>query len=251
MRCLSFFILLLVCPSVKSQEAVGLPDSVRQLIVTVAEDWNQHRAKLWLFQRSKAASPWSSQSASPTPVLLGKNGLAWGRGSLPVPHGQINIPSKRERDGRAPAGCFRIGMVFGYAVSPPPGTDNPYYQITERDCWIDDVTHPAYNKHIVIDLAKPPPWYEKQRMRLGDFAYEWLVEIRHNADPPRPGSGSAIFFHIRRGADSPTSGCTTMAKANLIQMIGWLKPEMQPHYILLPRAEYAARQKSWHLPAIP
>ena len=38
-------------------------------------------------------------------------------------------------------------------------------------------------------------------MRSGDFAYHWLIEIRHNSDPPVPGAGSAIFFHIRRGVN--------------------------------------------------
>ena len=56
-------------------------------------------------------------------------------------------------------------------------------------------------------------------MRSGDFAYRWLVEIRHNADPPVPGYGSAIFFHIRRGPSRPSAGCTTMAEKNLVELI--------------------------------
>lgn len=234
-----------------SASSAQVPAACRQLVVTVAEDWNTHRASLWLFQRTKAAAAWSSASSSAIPVLLGENGLAWGRGILPVPHGVGQIPSKQERDGRAPAGCFALGMLFGYAPAAPPEVKFPYYQITSRDCWIDDVTHPSYNQHVVVDPNHPPPWYEKQRMRLGDFAYEWMLEVRHNVAPPVPGAGSAIFFHIRRGPDKPTSGCTTMKKEDLLSLLDWLQPAAQPHYVLLPRAEYQARLQSWKLPILP
>ena len=228
-----------------------VPASSRQLIVAVAENWESHRASMWWFSRARANGPWQITQHEPIPVLLGKNGLAWGRGLLPVPHGERGVPSKQERDGRAPAGCFALGMLFGYADTAPEKVKFPYYHVTARDCWIDDVSHPAYNKHVTVDVNNPPPWYAKQRMRLGDFAYEWLLEIRHNATPPLAGAGSAIFFHIRRGPDKPTSGCTTMQRENLLRLLGWLQPAAQPLYVLLPRAEYQARLKSWGLPALP
>ncbi len=244
-------LLLLACLPASAQNAPRVPDTARQLAVTVADGWNTHRASLYQFSRSSPKGPWQVLNAKPVPVLLGKNGMAWGRGLLPVPHGENGIPSKQERDGRAPAGCFKIGMIFGYAPAAPDGVRMPYYQVTARDCWIDDVNHPAYNRHVTVKLDELPPWYDKQRMRLGDFAYEWLLEIRHNADPPLAGAGSAIFFHIRRGQDVPTSGCTTMAKSNLVNFFSWLEPEAQPVYVLLPRQEYNARIKSWGLPLLP
>ena len=83
-----------------------VPASSRQLIVAVAENWESHRASMWWFSRTRANGPWQITQREPIPVLLGKNGLAWGRGLLPVPHGERGVPSKQERDGRAPAGCF-------------------------------------------------------------------------------------------------------------------------------------------------
>ena len=228
-----------------------IPPTTRQLLVTVAEGWDSHRGSMWWFSRAKANAPWQATRAEPIAVLLGRNGLAWGRGLLPVPHGERGLPSKRERDGRAPAGCFALGMLLGYAKNAPESVKYPYYQVTARDCWIDDVNHPAYNKHVTVDVNNPPPWYAKQRMRLGDFAYEWLLEIRHNAAPTLAGAGSAIFFHVRRGADKPSSGCTTMQRENLLGLLGWLQPAAQPLYVLLPRAEYQTRLKSWGLPALP
>ena len=65
-------------------------------------------------------------------------------------------------------------------------------------------TSPDYNRFVTIDDPEhPPPWFAKEKMRHNDFAYRWLVEIRHNSDPPVPNDGSAIFFHIRRGVDPP------------------------------------------------
>ncbi len=228
-----------------------LPATVRQLIVTTTEGWNTHHGSLLTYSRTKDGGPWKLASPNATPVLLGKDGLAWGRGLLPVPHGENGIPSKTERDGRAPAGCFALGQLFGYAAQPPEQLHFPYYQVTAKDCWIDDPTHPAYNRHVVVDLQRLPDWYAKQHMRLGDFAYEYLLEIRHNAAPPQVGAGSAIFFHIRRGPDRPTAGCTTMARPALLSLIHWLSADAAPHYVLLPRSAYAARLQSWGLPSLP
>jgi hypothetical protein len=86
-------------------------------------------------------------------------------------------------------------------------------------------------------------------MRHNDFAYRWLVEIRHNSDPPVPGAGSAIFFHIRRGIDRPTAGCTTMAEPDLVKLITWLRSERHPCYVLLPASEYEKKWQEWHLPS--
>ena len=73
----------------------------------------------------------------------------------------------------------------------PEGADVafPYHQVTPADTWIEDPTLPDYNRHIIVDPAQPPPWYEKERMKLHDPAFRWRVEVRHNADPPMPSAG--------------------------------------------------------------
>ena len=71
-------------------------------------------------------------------------------------------------------------------------------------------------------------------MRHDDFAYRWLIEVRHNSDPPVAGDGSAIFFHIRRGVTRPTAGCTTMAEDDLVRVMKWLRANRKPCYALLP-----------------
>jgi L,D-peptidoglycan transpeptidase YkuD (ErfK/YbiS/YcfS/YnhG family) len=231
---------VLALPYVAHAEGLA---GVKQLILSIAPAWDSTSGQLQCFERNgsawKPATPvWS--------VLYGKGGLAWGRGVRGENEPGIK---KAERDRRAPAGVFRIGKIYTYDAALPPGANFPFHTVTAADAWIDDPTLPDYNRHVTIDLRNPPPWYDKQKMRLGDFAYRWLVEIRHNADPPVPGAGSAIFFHIRRGVDRPSSGCTTMAEQNLVKLIRFLRPEANPHYALLPRTAYDAKWKAWGLPS--
>jgi L,D-peptidoglycan transpeptidase YkuD (ErfK/YbiS/YcfS/YnhG family) len=224
--------------------ARALDADVRQLIVSVAPDWNSSQGRLWFFQR-EAGGEWRP-SGAPIPVLYGKNGLAWGRGMLGT--GEPGL-QKKERDGRAPTGVFKIGKIYTYDAALPGGAVYPFRQVTLADAWVDDPKLPNYNQHVVIDNPKnPPPWFDKMKMRHGDFAYRWLVEIRHNSDPPAPNAGSAIFFHIRRGETRPTSGCTTMAEGNLVRLIRWLRADANPAYALLPQSEYDKKWREWGLP---
>src|SRR2546423_8285100 len=112
LRGILFGALLIVMAS--SAGADGLPADCSQLIVAIAPDWNSMRGKLQLFERSRGGA-WSPV-ASPIPVLLGKNGLAWGSGLAGQDEPGLH---KKERDGRAPAGIFAIGKVFGYNAKLP------------------------------------------------------------------------------------------------------------------------------------
>ncbi len=216
---------------------------VKQLIVSIAPDWSSNTGRLQCFERT--GDGWKAATAA-WPVLYGKNGLVWGRGVLGTEEAGAH---KRERDGRAPCGVFRIGKIYTYDSSLPRGAQYPFHTVGAGDAWIDDVNHPDYNRHVTVDPKNPPAWFEKQKMRHGDDAYRWLVEIRHNSDPPVPGDGSAIFFHIRRGVTRPSAGCTTMAEGNLVNLIRFLRAEKKPHYALLPRAEYEKKWKTWGLPS--
>jgi L,D-peptidoglycan transpeptidase YkuD (ErfK/YbiS/YcfS/YnhG family) len=225
--------------------ADGVPPDCTQLIVAVAPTWDSMRGQMQLFERTSAGSKWTKVGRS-FPVLFGKQGAAWGSGLA----GQSETGlRKREHDGRAPAGVFRIGKIYTYDAHLPSGADYPFHQVTTADAWVDDPSSPDYNRFVTIDNpAEPPPWFEKQKMRHNDFAYRWLVEIRHNSDPPVTGQGSAIFFHIRRGVSRPTAGCTTMAEGELVNLIRWLRAPRHPCYALLPRKEYENFVKSWNLP---
>ncbi len=223
--------------------AGGLDPSVQQLIVSVAADWDASSGKMQFFERGSGG--WKAV-APPIAVLYGKNGLVWGRGVLGTDEPGTH---KQEHDGRAPAGVFHIGTIYTYDNALPEGAKYPFHTVGDGDAWVDDIHSPDYNKHVTIDPANPPPWFEKEKMRHGDFAYRWLVEIRHNSDPPVPNAGSAIFFHIRRGPARKTAGCTTMAEDDLVKLVRWLRADKHPDYALLPRGEYEAKWKAWGLPS--
>jgi L,D-peptidoglycan transpeptidase YkuD (ErfK/YbiS/YcfS/YnhG family) len=235
--------LALFAMALVTQAWAGELDGVSQLVVSVAPAWNSTTGRLQRFERQGAG--WVAKGPA-WPVLYGRNGLVWGRGVLGAgePGGR-----KVERDGRAPSGVFRIGKIYTYDSALPAGAQYPFRTIGLGDAWVDDVNSPHYNRHIVVDPANPPPWFAKQKMRHGDPAYRWLVEIRHNSDPAVAGAGSAIFFHIRRGPERPSAGCTTMAEGNLVSLMKWLRAEQRPHYALLPQAEYLAKWKAWGLPS--
>ena len=231
-----------------SASSTGLPVDVRQLIVGIAGDWSSTEGTLQRFERD-ASGRWIKVGDA-VPVLFGKRGLAWGRGALEPGAKPANAPKKREADGRTPAGVFALGVIYGNDASLPPGAEYPYHQVTSRDAWPDDPANPFYNRHVEVDAAHPPDWFASQRMRTGDPAYRWRVEIRHNAEPfIEPGAGSATFFHIRRGPTRPTAGCTTMAEPHLRDLFVWLRAADKPHYVLLPRGEYARLWQTWNLPA--
>jgi L,D-peptidoglycan transpeptidase YkuD (ErfK/YbiS/YcfS/YnhG family) len=223
--------------------ATGVDAGTQQLIVGIAPDWNADHGMLRLYERDPGG-PWRAVSDA-WRVNLGKNGLAWGRGVAGQEEPGLH---KHEKDKRAPAGIFKLGDVYGYEATLPPGGDYPYHEVTEADAWVDDPRSPHYNEHVIADPANLPAWFSRERMKSGDFAYHWLIDIQHNEHPAIPGEGSAIFFHIRRGVTRPTSGCTSMAEENLVKMICWLRREKQPEYVLLPADEYAKKWKAWGLP---
>ena len=241
LRSLAVFVAVLHASSV---HAAGVSDDCTQLLVAIAPDWNSIQGQMRMFERSRGGE-WIPRS-EPIAVLFGKAGLAWGTGLAGQNEKGLR---KKERDKRAPAGVFRLGKIYTYDAQLPPGANYPFRQVTKADAWIDDPTLPDYNRFVTIpDPANPPPWFAKQEMRHHDFAYRWVVDIRHNSDPPVPGDGSAIFFHIRRGVTRPTAGCTSMAEGNLVRVIKWLRAARNPCYALLPAGEYAARWQAWNLP---
>jgi len=85
-----------------------------QLLLCVAADWTGTAGRLLRFVRSGSANGWQPVGL-PVAVMLGRSGLAWGRG-LHSRQGIGGGRQKREGDGCAPAGIFAITALFGYAA---------------------------------------------------------------------------------------------------------------------------------------
>jgi L,D-peptidoglycan transpeptidase YkuD (ErfK/YbiS/YcfS/YnhG family) len=189
------------------------------------------------FARERGES-WAA-AAPPHPVVLGRSGMAWGRGLHAQP---AKAPRKREGDGKAPSGIFPFGTAFGYAAEPVPGSRWPYRQATETDFFVDDVDSRDYNQWIRLRMPQRDPgqrWKSFERMRRADLLYRHGLVVQHNTTPAIPGSGSAIFLHIWRGPGQPTAGCTAMAEADLIRLLKWLRPLHHPLLVQIPQSAAA------------
>jgi hypothetical protein len=224
--------------------AGGLGLAARQMIVCLAQKDSSFEGTLQLYDRD-ASGQWQP-TGSPWPVLYAPRGLAWGRGLNPPQDG----PQKVSDDHRNPAGLFKIGDVLGYAPHLPDGARGwPYHQVTDRDAWIDQPGLPGYNHLYTLPEGDSFPWWwNRERLHLDDYAYQWMVVIEHNYDPAAYRRGTSIFFHIRRGLHYRTAGCTTMAKDDLVRMIKWLQPGSNAMLAELSRDDYFRVWKDWGLP---
>jgi len=230
-----------------------IPQSTNQVIIGIAPDWNSSHVTLSVFERTDSTSPWKINGKG-WKGRLGRNGLAWGLGLHQpniIQHSTHKL-IKKEGDGRAPAGIFRIGSAYGYANQINKHDKLPYRKITQNDLWVEDSKSVHYNRHLILKHKPSTTWEKKAQMRQGDYAHSLKLFISHNSPEQgkaKPFAGSAIFFHIWRGGGSkPTAGCTTMAPQLLKQLISTIKPEKKPLYVLLTKDEYKKLRAHWNLP---
>jgi L,D-peptidoglycan transpeptidase YkuD (ErfK/YbiS/YcfS/YnhG family) len=176
-----------------------------QLVLVVSDGWDATHAELRRFERS--GDGWH-QIGKMVPVALGKRGMAWGRGL----HSQR--PTKKEGDGRSPAGIFPLGEV---------------YDGVAKIC-VDDPKSADYNR--IVDEG------DGEDMRM----YRRAIVVGHNRERARR-AGSCIFLH---DGDAPTVGCTAMDPRALDEIAAWKKEGAL--IVQLPRAEYRKLKAKWRLP---
>ncbi len=228
----------------------------QQMIMAVAPNNNSPRGLMRLFERD-ASGQWQPTSQI-WRVNFGRSGLAWGIGLHPRQKGK----GKVEGDWRTPSGLFRVGKVLGNPPQPPEGYQGwPYHHKTAADTWPEDPQNKYYNQLKTLPPGFRPAWYEKERFRLSDNAYYYLIVVDHNrvrnsideTPTSTPGRGSAIFFHTERyhnnGTAKPSAGCTTMPRERLVEVIQWLKPGSEARYAVLNEKDYGKLWQEWDLPS--
>ncbi|MDQ5987149.1 MAG: hypothetical protein CSYNP_02886 [Syntrophus sp. SKADARSKE-3] len=232
---------------VQAEKTAGPPAFAgsRQAIVVTSSNWNNSSATLQCYERRETDRPWTKVGEK-IPLVIGRKGLGWGLGLHPSsPEGE---PVKKEGDGKAPAGIFRLSAAFGYA---PPAALNrvrlPYLQATPDFLCIDDAASTHYNR--IVDMKQTrADWKSSEDMLRKDDQYRLGIVVDHNANPVVPGKGSCIFMHIWAGPGKGTSGCTAMAADNLEALLYWLSPQAHPVLIQLPDSVYERERKAWELP---
>lgn len=216
-----------------------------QLVVVTTEGWNSHRGRLERFVRQ--GDQWR-RAGEPSPVSLGRSGLAWGRGLLPPPKG---TRLKREGDGRSPAGVFGLGTAFGSAQELPEESQGyPYLAASKTSYCVEDTRSEYYNQLIDAKEVRTSGWQQWSALDRPDGLFRWGVFVNQNIQPTEIGAGSCIFLHVWRAAGVGTAGCTAMPLAQVADLVAWLKPGAEPLLVQLPRAAYRELSPAYGLPAL-
>ncbi|HEX8687390.1 MAG TPA: L,D-transpeptidase family protein, partial [Pyrinomonadaceae bacterium] len=236
---------LLACTAARAQEAPHPSKApaplgrARQLILVTTRDWDAVGGTLRRFERRGAAGAWAQVGAD-VPAVVGRAGLGWGVGLVGT--GAAAGPRKREGDGKAPAGAFRLGPAFGFAGRAEAAWLRlPYTPLTPSTECVDDAASRRYNLIVDRDALKDADWNSSERMREVE-GYRWGLVVAHNAAPPAAGLGSCIFLHVWAGPWKGTAGCTAMGQTNLEALLRWLDPAKAPLLVQLPESEYARLQ---------
>jgi L,D-peptidoglycan transpeptidase YkuD (ErfK/YbiS/YcfS/YnhG family) len=218
-----------------------------QMVVVTTAGWDATDAVLRRYARPSAGAPWTAVG-EPVRAVVGRTGLAWGTGIRSMPDGDDG-PVKREGDGKAPAGVFRLTSTFGYAPADSAAWIKlPYHPADASVECVDDSDSRFYNALVDRDTIAAPDWRSHEEMRRSDELYRWGVWVDHNTGPARPRGGSCIFLHVWRGPGQPTVGCTAMARADLEALLAWLDPRARPVLAQLPDDRYARLRAEWRLP---
>jgi L,D-peptidoglycan transpeptidase YkuD (ErfK/YbiS/YcfS/YnhG family) len=131
-----------------------------------------------------------------------------------------------EGDGTTPLGTFRIGPVL-YGIAADPGTKLAYHRIACGDWWDEDPASRAYNLFVHIGCGATPPFNaDSEALWKPARAYVHFVVIEYNTGPIVPGRGSAIFIHADTG--TPTNGCVSLPRVDLVALLRWLRPGAAP-----------------------
>jgi L,D-peptidoglycan transpeptidase YkuD (ErfK/YbiS/YcfS/YnhG family) len=140
------------------------------------------------------------QGVGPFPGRVGYNGV-------------VPAASKREGDGRTPAGVY--GMRSGFGALPNPGLARNWTVVDANDFWVDDSASAYYNTH-----QRGPAngrWTSAEKL-LNRPAYDYAQVIAYNEARIR-GRGSAIFLHV--GTGGATAGCVSLYAPHLVALMRW------------------------------
>lgn len=221
-------------------------DATTQLVLVVTPDWNANRAEVSLYSRDNRSSPWK-RIGSPSPCMVGRNGLAWGRGlAEPLSGG----PRKKEGDGKTPAGLFPLPLAFGYepqVKASQAGIRLPYLALTPSTVCVTDPDSAVFND-LADSKKSAAAWTRQDRMIRDDNANRLGAVIGHNRPDPRPGLGSCVFLNIEPAPHKPTGGSVGCPEPLAREILAWLDPESKPVIAILPQPALAAAQTTWGLP---
>ncbi|MFT7626284.1 MAG: D-alanyl-D-alanine dipeptidase [Myxococcota bacterium] len=187
-----------------------------QWLVVVTPDWDADAGTATLYEEGQVV-------LGPVPIRVGHAGLGWGQGLHP--EAARPGPTKKEGDGRAPAGIFQIGPQWTRFWS-------------RGSFCVDDSKSASYGQIVTLGAGQKASWSSAETM----VDYRVAIVVEHNPAHRKLG-GSCIFLH---DGTEPTVGCTAFEQESLDVLAGRLVPGAK--LVQLPRVEYARYQGAWGLP---
>lgn len=219
-----------------------------QAVVVTTKNWETIAGEARIFERKTIRSKWKAVGAS-FPIVVGKNGLAWGAGLNELPSDTGRLLLKIEGDGKSPAGIFSLTEAFG--SSEKPGfVELPYTRLEEFTECVDDTKSSHYNKLVNRMQVGNYDWDSSEKMLAIGEQYDLGVFVAHNSSPVNRGGGSCIFLHIWKNAETGTLGCTAMSRENIETVLKWLDAAKNPVLIQLPENAYKQFRSRWKLPKL-
>jgi len=197
--------LCLIDPSVALAQSCPEPlASARRLVLVTADTLTSTTATVQRFERAAPNAPWQL-SGGPATGLIGYKGLAWAHAFRNL--ARKGEPVKVEGDKRAPAGFYKLGRSFGFAVSDRPG----YLRVTEGMTCVDDPSSPAYNT-ITTRSEIGAKVHGENMWRAPVYARGLLVDYPTNR---KARAGSCIFIHLQLPGRTGTNGCVALPEPQL------------------------------------
>lgn len=226
--------------------SLPVPEESRQMILVLTDSASATKGYLYRYEKKNKNSNWKLIKDK-IPIVLGRNGLAWGRGLNPIDSSRLSI--KTEGDGKSPAGVFTLSAAFGYADSKEmKGLKIPYIHISEMLECIDDSRSKYYNKLIHRNEVEKVDWQSSEKMYFAEIYYEQGVVVDQNINPIEKGAGSCIFLHNWAAPDETSAGCTEMQPIDMKEIIYWLDASAKPILVQLTKKLYDYYKQSWKLP---
>ena len=130
--------------------------------------------------------------------------------------GKRGITSKKiEGDKCTPRGRFRLKYVFFRKDRIKKIRSRlKIIPLKKNFGWCDDVNSKLYNKFV-----KLPYKYKAEKLYLKEKIYDIIVIIDYNLKQIKKKRGSAIFLHVAKKNYSPTLGCVSVSKNDLIYLL--------------------------------
>jgi L,D-peptidoglycan transpeptidase YkuD (ErfK/YbiS/YcfS/YnhG family) len=144
-------------------------------------------------------------------------------------------------DGSTPGGVFGIGTMTApngdtfqfFGNGTDPGVPGSWHQVQPNDCWWADPGTSAYNTLVTQPAASCRGENEFLSKNVQTYSRAALIDAnmgpaRIGDDPAETPRAAAIFLHrhgyTSAGVPKPTSGCVSLAEADLAFVLTRLVP---------------------------